>query len=77
VDSQRLRSVQAVLGFLGALGSGRGWRLYLLFSRGGGVDVCLANVSKAETESEFGEGGKHSGSSDNKDGTPLNVAISR
>jgi hypothetical protein len=72
-----IKIIQAVFGFLGALGSGRGWRLYLLFSRGCGVDVCLVNVSRAEVDRFVGSTEGGSGYSENNDGTPLYVAISR
>jgi hypothetical protein len=61
---QVLHSVQAVFGFFGALESGRGCRLYLLFSRGGGVVACFVNLSRAEVDSEIGSGEFVSGSSD-------------
>jgi hypothetical protein len=71
------RDVQAVLGFLGACSSGLGWRLYLLFSRGGGVATCRVNVSRAEEERDVGSTEMVSESSDSMDGNPLYVAISR
>lgn len=70
-------SIQAVLGFFGALLSGRGWRRYLLFSRGGGVEVCLVSVSRAEAERDDCSGGEASGSRESEEGMPRKVAISR
>jgi hypothetical protein len=76
-DKSDIKIIHAVFGFFGALGSGRGWRLYLLFSRGRGVDVCLVNVSRAEVDRFVGSMERGSGSSENDDGSPLYVAISR
>lgn len=68
--------IQAVFGFLGALPSARGWRRYLLFSRGGGVWVCLVKVSRAEVDSAgWSEGLLSSRAS--VAGSPRKVAISR
>jgi hypothetical protein len=62
--------LHAVFGFFGALESGRGCRLYLLFSRGGGVEVCLVKLSRAEVDKEVGSGELVSGSSDRDGGIP-------
>ena len=74
-------SVHAVLGFLGALTSGRGWRLYLLFSRSvlfGVVESCLDKLSRAAVESSVWSPIAASGSTKAvEDGIPRYVAISR
>ena len=69
--------VQAVFGFLGALLSGRGWRLYRLFSRTGGLAFCVDSDSRADEESDMASLDALSGSSDSDVGIPRKEAISR
>jgi hypothetical protein len=72
-----VRYEQAVFGFLGALWSGRGCRLYLRFSRGRGLIICAAGEPTGDDADIDDSLEGVSRSKDSDRGNPRKVAISR
>lgn len=63
-----MNAIHAVFGFLGALLSAFGWRLYRLFSLPLGVDVSLERHSRADVESDVSSSNVPSGSTKDSEG---------